>query len=146
MTEGKLKICPFMGCGFKCCDFNVGNYIVMHPGEYESTELSTSHLEVLDDDYHGGKKVVCKAKNCADCDNGYKPLDCQTYPLFPIVKEGKISGAWLKGSKCPLQKEHLPIAWFNSITDKWNKAACNEWIKKVDLVGYEKVKIDGKIK
>lgn len=142
MIEGKLDLCPFMGCGFKCCEFNKGNYIVMFPNEYEDTDLSTSHLNIIDDDYHGGKKVVCVAKDCSNCDDGYKPLDCQTYPLFPIVENESISSAWLKGSKCPLQKQHMPKAWFDRIKGQWEQADCLDWLKDVVLVGYERIKIN----
>ncbi len=58
----------------------------MFPGELENAfkkNCSLEHLEI-ESDNQNGHKVICKAKDKSVCDNGYKPLDCMFYPLFPI--------------------------------------------------------------
>lgn len=89
-------------CGYRCCHFE-DNYIVLYPDELSTTRLSTSHLNIIDEDYHGGKKAVC-TRRCSPED--YKPFDCRVYPYFLVMLEnGKIQ--FLKGAKCPLKKEEL---------------------------------------
>ena len=90
--------------------------------------------------------MICTAKDTASCDNGYKPLDCQSYPFFPTIalaEDGYKLEAGLKGAKCPLLvaqvKEHA--AW---VIDEWNaeihdNPSIARWLVKVSLVGYEQV-------
>ena len=59
--SGEIPACPYMGCEFKCCNFDQGNYIVMYPGEHEDAVErgeSVAHLRVIDDDDNGGKRAV----------------------------------------------------------------------------------------
>jgi len=138
---GTIALCPHMGCGFTCCNFQQGNYIVLYPDELEAairSGASIKHLKLLEN-YHGGFKIVCSAINTATCDSGFKPLDCRSYPYFPTVVDGKIV-ANLKGKKCP-----LPTSKTNEHTryvqEEWEKIACQKpsvltWLGKVELVGY----------
>jgi len=142
--SGTIDMCPHMGCGFKCCSFQQGNYIVLHPGELSSAveqNISVSHLQLLGP-YNGGHKAVCVASNTANCDNGLKPLDCRSYPYFPELIDGRIVAS-LKGEKCPLptNSTHQHAAL---VQDEWQKVAekqpgIREWLTKVELVGYSKV-------
>lgn len=146
MGDGSIPLCPHQGCGFKCCTFQQGNFIVLHPGELDAAKASgagTDHLELLEN-YHGGHKVVCRAADTAICDGGYKPLDCASYPFFPTVNEttGAVEGT-LKGAKCPLT---TAIANFHRlwVEDQWRRLAdtnaeVKPWLAKVALVGYETV-------
>jgi len=146
-NPGTIDLCPHMGCQFTCCSFQQGNYIVLHPDELEQAlrnGVSTSHLELIAS-YHGGYKAICTAKDTATCDNGFKPLDCRSYPYFPTVTEGKIV-ANLKGQKCP-----LPISEISRhalyVQQEWTKVvsqqpAVLQWLDKVELVGYSIVTTD----
>jgi Fe-S-cluster containining protein len=140
---GLIPYCPYQGCGFRCCDFQQGNYIVLYPGELEAAQLrseSTSHLQDLEP-YEGGYKAVCKAADTATCDGGYKPLDCKSYPFFPSINEedGSVDVV-LKGGKCPLTADMIPDhrQWVGT---EWGRLAerhsdVGQWIAKVRLVGY----------
>lgn len=146
MGDGSIPLCPHQGCAFKCCSFQQGNFIVLYPGEADAARqsgASTDHLEFIES-YNGGHKVVCRAANTANCDNGYKPLDCASYPFFPTVDEqnGDIN-ATLKGAKCPLT---TAIANFHRlwVQDQWRRLAetnaeVRPWLSKVSLVGYETI-------
>ena len=150
--DGKIPSCPHMGCEFKCCSFNVGNYIVTYPGELENAVAdgqSVAHLRVIDDDDNGGKRAICEASSCADCDGGYKPLDCASYPLFPDPDrlEGR-QAEWIRGEKCPLPTEALlagEASFADRIGDRWVKAIMNggepvlNWLRQVKMVGYSRV-------
>ncbi|GAF72786.1 unnamed protein product [marine sediment metagenome] len=122
------------------------NYIVLYPGEFEAHNLGKYHIKIIDDDYHGGKKAVCDYHEgraivhnriCAHAH--FKPLDCKSYPYFPFLdSDDKLR--ILKGEKCPLTEGELSKhrKWF---LQRWKKMLRNpeikEWIKKVELVGYE---------
>lgn len=134
--NGTITLCPYQGCEFRCCRFDQGNYIVLHPGELQAAQArgaSTTHLEVIDDNYHGGQKAVCTAREPMTCDDGYKPLDCKSYPLFPAP-----GGGLLKGSKCPLRAEHL-TEHARDVVDLWagQGPVTGQWLAQVRLVGYE---------
>ncbi|HYC27811.1 MAG TPA: hypothetical protein VEB42_03330 [Chitinophagaceae bacterium] len=146
MEEGKISQCPHNGCNYTCCTFNQSNYIVMYPGEFEEARQrgeSLSHLVITDENYHGGKKAVCKAVHGQTCDNGYKPLDCQSYPLFPALENEDLS--FIRGIKCPLINSDL-IGHSLFVKNKWQVLMdvnndVKIWLSKVTLVGYEKLKL-----
>lgn len=105
--KGLIKACKNAGCGFKCCSFgstHSSGYTIMLPGEYENANGSVTHLQIVDDNYFGGKKVRCTAKEPFCCDGGYKPIQCRAYPLWVSCVGDKTI---LKSLKCPLQEEIL---------------------------------------
>ena len=116
---------------------------MVYPGELDRARaegLSTEHLIIIDGDYHGGQKVACSASNTASCDNGYKPLDCQSYPFFPAPPRHGDVDLLVKGEKCPLQVEHL-AAHAATVQDAWNDLieldpTIREWLNRVELIGY----------
>jgi hypothetical protein len=146
-STGKIALCPHKGCNFCCTQFTAGNYIVLYPGELRHAQTlgqSVSHLNVIDDDYHGGARAVCRAKDPKTCDGGYKPLDCASYPFFPLVADPlEPIERLLKGVKCPLTNADIG-SHADWVRVQWtrlarNVAAVREWLPKVRLVGYEPV-------
>jgi Fe-S-cluster containining protein len=143
-SDGTIAACPHNGCGYRCCEFQQGNYIVLFPDELETAVAqgqSVAHLKITAA-YNGGFKAICTAAETATCDHGYKPLDCKSYPYFPIVRDGKIQ-AGLKGKKCPLVPELLP-GHADFVERSWRAAAEQfpgvvAWLNEVQLVGYESV-------
>jgi hypothetical protein len=146
-NDGLLSQCPHNGCAFRCCEFQQGNYIVLYPGELQAAAArgaSLSHLHVFDDDDHGGARATCRAASTATCDDGYKPLDCASYPLFPSVSADGVLEGLLKGQKCPLDSAALDIhaEW---TLGRWEALAAASpavaaWLAEVTLVGYAPVR------
>jgi hypothetical protein len=142
-AEGQISSCATAGCGWRCCEFQQGNYIVLYPGELEDARAagqSTAHLKIIDADCHGGKKAVCEAKCAATCDGGYKPLDCVSYPFFPAPRGADEIDLIIKGMKCPMQAEHLR-SHAALVREMWDEATALDpeitaWLNKVELVGY----------
>jgi hypothetical protein len=147
-NEGIIPDCSASGCWRKlgerrCCDFQQGNFIVLYPGELDQAceeGQSIAHLKIIDPDYHGGQKVACTARNTATCDNGFKPLDCQSYPFFPAPPGRGEVDLLIKGKKCPLQVEHL-AGHAARVQETWNELmdidpAIRDWLNHVELVGY----------
>jgi Fe-S-cluster containining protein len=145
-TAGQIALCATSGCGYRCCEFQQGNYIVLYPGELEEAVAkgpSTAHLRVIATE-SGGYRAVCTARDTATCDAGYKPLDCQSYPFFPVLHADRDEvDVMIKGRKCPLQvaeiREHK--AWVGAV---WNEAVSArpeiaQWLRQVRLVGYDRV-------
>jgi hypothetical protein len=141
--QGQIMSCATAGCGWRCCEFQQGNYIVLYPGELEEAQAagqSTAHLAITDADYHGGKKAICKARDTASCDGGFKPLDCVSYPFFPAPPGTGPVDLLIKGRKCPLLPQHLQ-RHAARIRETWNALAARNpkilyWLNKVKLVGY----------
>lgn len=132
--DGKLPECPTGNCQFVCCQFGK-NYIVTYPGELENADLSTDHLEVIDQDYMGGKKVTC-IKACTEKD--FKPLDCKLYPLWPLS-----NGEFLVGNKCPLPAQailrHALVAKKYMEKLFQQTPELENFFKKVEMYGYSKI-------
>lgn len=118
--EATLPHCATSGCGWACCNYGKEGHIIMLPDEYENATGSVSHLEVIDDDYMGGKKVRCKAENTINCDGGYKPIQCGVYPFWVRSEDEKVLE---KSSKCPLPHNVLDLhaAKALSIIDKYKQ-------------------------
>lgn len=136
MNNGKITSCADSGCGWHCCEFKQGNYIVSLPNELDGKNID--HLEVIDDDYHGGKKLICKAKHPENCDGGYKPIDCRMYPLFPSGKD-----SYLSGQKCPLsfmtQLKHIVKCdeYMEQYKSDNPDVDIDAFLQKVEMVGYD---------
>jgi hypothetical protein len=141
--QGQITTCATAGCGWRCCQFQQGNYIVLYPGELAAARAAgqpTAHLEITDPDYHGGQKAVCKARDTAICDGGFKPLDCVSYPFFPAPPGSGPVELLIKGRKCPLLAQHLRhhtaiirAAW-NAVIAR--NPSIRGWLNKVRLIGY----------
>ena len=144
--QGRIPLCPHADCGFRCCQFNHGNYIVMFPGELAAARAqghSTAHLEITAEE-NGGHRAVCRARDTGTCDNGYKPLDCASYPFFPLLgPQGDSMFAMIRGAKCPLPLDRLD-AHASWVQDTWQallegSQEIRSWLGGVELVGYELV-------
>lgn len=103
MSKGLIDSCRESGCGWKCCSFGSGGHLVILPHELDD-EPNIRHLKIIDDDYFGGKKAKCVAKDCKTCDGGYKPVMCRAYPVWVKSVSNRIL---IKSSRCPLGNESL---------------------------------------
>lgn len=109
MKNGLLAQCRTAGCGWKCCNFGKDGYILLLPFEYESAivdEKELAHIEVIDENYFGGKKVRCVARDCSVCDKGYKPIMCRTYPYWMRSVSKDIL---VRSNKCGLKDDNLGL-------------------------------------
>jgi Fe-S-cluster containining protein len=142
-ADGRIGACHSMNCGYRCCEFQQSNYIVLYPGEYEAAQQSgkaLGHLQITDYDDNGGMRAICTAHDTATCDHGYKPLDCKSYPFFPVINEDGLVGTFLKGRKCPLSARHL-LTHARRVEQTWNRLLSvnpkiRRWLSAVRLIGY----------
>ena len=142
-SDGVIEACAGAECGRRCCDFARGNYIVLYPGELNeavAAGVSLKHLDIRPSG-EGGHRAICIANDKSRCDEGYKPLDCASYPFFPTagrsastVDAGRLS--W----HCPLRSELLArhATW---VAGRWRQLArtsdgIRRWIRRVSLVDY----------
>lgn len=108
-TVGIIKACTDRQkiCNYACCKFNVGNWIMMLPGELEAAheqKLSVASLDISED----GVAAVCQ-KPCVQGD--LKPLDCSWYPLFP-ANETATKFLVADHRKCPIPNHELVKTMF----------------------------------
>lgn len=54
--KGLIRACENSGCGWKCCSFGSDGHIVILPHEFAGHEQEISHLQIIDNDYFGGKR------------------------------------------------------------------------------------------
>jgi len=142
MSCGKISTCAEMNCNFKCCDFDQGNYILLFPGELDEAiqnNQSILHLKILEKDEMNGHKVICTATQKHNCDNGYKPLDCRFYPLFPKeITSDKIIVQ--KGLKCPLDsiniENHVSFVFNETKRISAKNHLIFDWLNNATMVGY----------
>lgn len=136
--EGVLSSCTKRQylCGFSCCKFSIGNWIMLLPNEYElatSHPLKRGHLH-----FKNRNHATC----LAPCQKGdLKPIDCSWYPLFPVNQDAtKFLVA--DHRKCPIPNneliEHMlsvhtfALAWEKLYPGSLEKMA----ILSQDFVGY----------
>jgi hypothetical protein len=139
---GAISLCPHKGCAFKCCDFQRTGAILLYPGEIEAAlaeSKSVTHLEILDPNYHGGMRVKCRALDTGSCDQGYKPLDCASYPLFPVLLPECDAALDLslivKDSICPIHSSEISYHG-RFVIETWRRlvsrnAAVKSWLRSI---------------
>lgn len=86
-------------CNYSCCITDENNFIVLFPWELDAAKqagLSTEHLKPI----KGNLENVHCARPCTN-KNDYKPINCATYPLYPITEDLSV---WVRGAKnrCPI--------------------------------------------
>lgn len=138
-NKGLIGGCAKSGCGYKCCSFGKDGHIVILPKELDSHKNEIAHLQIIEDNYFGGKKVRCVAKDCKMCDNGYKPIMCRAYPLWvKSVRKGFV----FHSLKCPLslsllsRHKEFVVGLFNdyravSVTDL-DKFLAKAWVDRYE--------------
>jgi hypothetical protein len=126
---GLIKLCPYEGCAFQCCDIEPEGAIVLYPGELDKAieqGHSVEHLEIIGTDIYGGAEAICHAREKFICDSGhsYKPLDCASYPVWPRVEradEEEFVHAF-KGDNCPLE-DHMVEEHARFVLAAWSELA-----------------------
>lgn len=147
MNRGLIEYCPSQNCNFRCCNRTARvSGIILYPDETENIPSNMlNHLEI-GKEYKGGKLAKCKADDTATCDGGYKPLDCQMYPLLPKFKQGKVVKFKVhsdyenkKTTKCPLPLYKLKIH-ASIIARKLNPMRqLHSFFNSLPAVGYKNV-------
>lgn len=139
-------------CGYGCChqalpheeDFGPESSILLYHGELEAaTEETRRHILVTADNFHNGKLGYCDRDNFdqSKCDvaKNFKPLDCQSYPFFPAIRDGKLI-LLIDKKRCPLAINVL-LRHYEWVLQKWKgvitkNPAVKEWITSFELEGY----------
>ncbi len=124
--EGKISHCDgcIAECNYFCCDFdhdpNSGNFMVMHPGEYERAVAAgwdMSNIERIGFDADGGLRFTTPHRLCCQIPsdtNGktptlglYKSFECRVYPLWPYLHLDE--WRFRISERCPIHKRDLDL-------------------------------------
>lgn len=86
-------------CRYNCCTTDQDNFIVLFHWELAAATragLTTDHLQPI----NGNPRHVHCTRPCTGITD-YKPVNCATYPLYPITEDLKL---WVRGAKnrCPI--------------------------------------------
>jgi len=132
---GKIEGCKSHIIKCPCCSIKKVKVYLL-PREFEKSDLNKKHLEIINDNYLGGKIAICN-KLCSE--NDLKPFDCKSYPYSPFIdKNGNL--ILKKSTKCPLSKNELSDHK-EKVFKMWKKIVKNskakEWIKSIRYDGYE---------
>lgn len=143
-------------CHYRCCDqsqpgdidYSPENGILLYPGEWEKAQgLFRQHLLITLADHHGGKIVACDRDSfdqsrCHPSRN-FKPLDCQSYPFFPVMTEAGEIDLAVDTARCPLTRNLVGLkAHYEETLRRWRELAQNNeevqaWIAAIHLPGYQ---------
>lgn len=153
--DGRIPECNVARCSFECCDVGLSgtNTIKMPMREVENAKFPIDHLTIVEGPDEKGCRVTCNngCNNSFGCGPdpkrdgkiGYKPYDCDDYPWFRNLNQGKIE-LWIADPKCPLpataKLTHLPgvlnhFLWHLD-SDSRIRASYENAIQ--DMVGYKK--------
>ena len=152
-------------CGYHCCRQLLpkegapvaGESILLFPGEYErACEAGTDrarHIRLIGSDDNGGDYGFCDPTiidqgSCHPARN-FKPLDCRSYPLFPVVRDGRIM--LYIDTRCPISRDNrerlqdharmVLRAWEREIE---RDPRVQEWLENLHLPTYEPFDLDNK--
>lgn len=115
LASGKIAQCTDASahCHYSCCcqirpsnpRFTIFESLLLHPGELAQTPSpSNRHIEIVGS-LDKGELGFCllsplERLNCGDSSH-YKPLDCRSYPFFPVIRQGSLVLA-IDSRRCPL--------------------------------------------
>jgi hypothetical protein len=110
------------GCNAKCCSpyyiFNEFSYIIFLPGEFEFLQNKLGKEFPMKEIKPGIGKYHCFLKSCPIYK--YRPIDCRSYPYWPIINKKIFSGFWdLRDSRCPIKI--IPERFLREIKNSWSK-------------------------
>jgi hypothetical protein len=89
-------------CGYACCKFTAGNWIMLLPDEYQQATQRGLKLEHLSFDATHTQAICHKP-----CQKGdLKPMDCSWYPLFP-ANPSATQFLVADHRKCPIPNHEL---------------------------------------
>lgn len=152
--EGSINACASCShiCGYGCChqalpheeDFGSESSILLYPGELEAAaEETRRHILITAENFRGGKLGYCDRDNFdqSECsmDRNFKPLDCQSYPFFPAMRDGKLI-LLIDKKRCPLPIDAL-LRHYEWVLQKWavviaEDPAVKKWITSFELERY----------
>lgn len=153
--DGQTIICDSLGvqCGHNCCkqsmpieeDYCPDNALLLFPGEFEAaSEETRRHVLITMDDFNGGKLGFCDRANFdqSHCDarTNFKPLDCQSYPFAPAIKDGHLI-LRIDRKRCSIPDETI-AALYKPTLQKWKAVIAKnphviKWIERLNFVNYE---------
>lgn len=158
--DGKVIDCRHLSssCLYRCCDQDKPdgqikicheNYIMLYPGEWEAAEKSKVHIEIVNNDFFGGKLGRCRREdfdqpNCNPSKN-FKSMDCQAYPFAPSFdKNGNLRLEIDK--RCPMKASRALDDHYHTILEKWKSVIEKDnsviaWIRSFELGGYVEYKL-----
>jgi len=133
--DGIISNCLEKDCGFVCCDFGEKGHIIILPNELDGINADMmKHLTTVSENGDGSRFVKCTATDRVSCDNGYKPIQCRTFPLWL-----RGDSTFEKSTRCPLTPEestlHAEMArrLFDSV------GATQDFLDKAVITMYEKL-------
>lgn len=153
-VTGKIAGCAACSavCGYQCCQqfkpgsplFRRESCIQLYPGEWEQqSQEMRDHLDIVGEDQHGGMLAYCDPERFdqtrCDPSRNFKPLDCQSYPFAPMLRDGALVLV-VDSRYCPLGREALTLH-YQVIYDRWSNllrqdARLTSWIGSLPLNGY----------
>jgi hypothetical protein len=153
MSSGLIDDClkASAECEFRCCHqirptkrsgFEKENLLLIHPGELQGSTLPRDHIETISEGQYGETYGYCK-KECFDqskCNHllNFKPLDCRSYPFFPVFCDEHLELA-IDANRCPLARDMYRLKdHYQWVLDEWTALISRdnrvvEWIKSLQM-------------
>ncbi len=119
--------------GYTCCypvfDHGEPLYLVYLPGELEFLRGK------LGDKFPAreiGKTGKFHCRGSSKCVYEYRPVDCRSFPLWPVVKNGTLTGFYdVRGSTCRVRE--IPDPFLEQIKKNWSRLveipAVRHWLE-----------------
>ncbi|MBU7026290.1 MAG: hypothetical protein HXS48_05060 [Theionarchaea archaeon] len=111
-------VCGIHACCYPCHSHDKPTYLYYLPGELEFLKMKLKERFPAREIEPGSGKYHCFGN--AQCVYEYRPIDCRSYPYWPVVECGKLV-AFIDDRKprCPIEK--VPPPFFEKVKEGWLK-------------------------
>lgn len=109
-------MCENHACCHPCYSEGVPTWLYYLPGEVEFLKMKLGERFPAREIEPGSGKYHCFGN--AQCVYEYRPIDCRSYPYWPVVNHGKLVG-FIDDRKprCPI--EEVPLPFFEKVKENW---------------------------
>ncbi|KYK33815.1 MAG: hypothetical protein HXS46_18600 [Theionarchaea archaeon] len=109
-------ICGKSACCYPHYSYSGPSYIYYLPGELEFLRARLNNKFPAREIEPGSGRFHCFGN--AGCIREYRPIDCRSYPFWPIVKDGRLLALLdVREPRCPIKK--VPDSFFETIKENW---------------------------
>lgn len=122
-------VCGNYTCCYPVFDHGEPLYIIYLPGELE---FLRQKLDKKVPSREIGRSARFHCRGNEQCVYAYRPIDCRSYPLWPVVEHGELVGFYdERGSTCRV--EEIPEAFIEQMRENWlqlmKNPAVRHWLE-----------------
>lgn len=113
-----VEVCGVSACCYPHHDRGQSSYIFYLPGELEFLKRKLGTKFPAKEQMPSSGQYHCFGKQ--NCVYDFRPIDCRSYPYWPVVSEGNVLGFLdVRKPRCPIMR--IPFWFLQQMLESWNR-------------------------